>query len=302
MSKPFRGYFAIAMTPFNEQGDVLWDDLQRECDWTVRAGAHGLVWPVNDSEYTVLSFPERVQGMSLVVQAIAGRIPVMVGVADTSTAGAVALAREAHRTGADAVIAMPPWHVKLASPALVEAYYRAVAEAAALPVCIQNLGGTVGSNLSSQFCIELCKKIPYVNYVKEERDPHGDCVSEIIALAGPEVKGVFTGGTLLGLISAFRRGAAGNMAASYTPDLDAQIWDLLEAGDEHGARRIQDAWAVLEKAVQATPGLMGRKEILVRRGVFSCNAKRNLGRQLLDKEYLAELEHGLSVVAPYFRL
>lgn len=302
MSKQFRGYYAIAMTPFNENGDLLWDDLQRECDWTARAGAHGLVWPVNDSEYTVISFPERIQGMKLVVEAIAGRIPVVIGAADTSKAGAVVLAEEAGKAGADAIIAMPPWHTKMAANPMIEDYYRAIADAAGVPVFIQNLGWTVGSNLSSQFVVELCRKIPLVQYVKEERDPHGDRVSEVIALAGEKVKGVFTGGTQLGLITGHRRGAAGNMAASYVPEIDAKIWNLMEAGDEASARRIQDALAVLEKATRATPGGIGRKEILVRRGIFTCNARRNAGSRKLDKEYLSELEYGLSAVAPYLDL
>ena len=302
MSEPFRGYYAIAMTPFDEWGDLLWADLTREADWIVRAGAHGLVWPVNDSEYTSLSFPERIRGATLVVDAVAGRIPVVIGVADTSKAGAVALAEDAGKAGADAIIAMPPWQAKMATNALIEDYYRAIAKAAGVPVFIQNLAGVVGSNLSSEFIVELCQKIPLVDYVKEERDPHGACVSEIVDMAGPEVKGVFTGGTLLGLITGHKRGAAGNMASSYVSDIDAQIWDLMEEGDEAGARRIQDAWAVLEKAVMATPARLGRKEILVRRGVFTCNARRNMGPLRMDAHYLSELEHGIAAVAPFFKL
>lgn len=301
MTEPFRGYFAIAMTPFNEDNDLLWDDLQKECDWTARAGAHGLVWPVNDSEYTVISFPERIQGMKLVVDAIAGRIPVVIGVADTSKPGAVILAKEAGKAGADAVIAMPPWHTKMSKHAMIEDYYRAIADAAGVPVFIQNLGWNVGSNLPSPFVVDLCRKIPLVQYVKEERDPHGERVSEVIALGGHDVKGVFTGGTQLGLVTGYRRGAAGNIAASYVPEIDAQIWDLLEAGDEEGARRIQDALAALEKVVRMTGGAV-RKEILVRRGVFTCSANRNTGVRRLDEHYLYELEHGLSMIEPYLKL
>lgn len=301
MSKPFRGYFGIAMTPFDAEGNVLWDDLQRECDFCVRAGIHGLVWPVNDSEYTTLSFVERVQGTKLVVEAIAHRIPVMIGVADTSQAGAVALAQVAAQAGADSVIAMPPWHIKLANKELIENYYRAIAQAAGVPVCIQNLDPPVGSGLSSALCVELCQKIPLVQYVKEEREPHGTFVSELVAMATPDLKGVFTGGTQLGLIASFRRGAAGNMAATYVPDLDAQIWDLMEAGKEAEARRIQDAWCVLEKIVRATPGSIARKEILVRRGIFKYNCRRNMGAYTLDEHFRYELDHALDVVAPYFK-
>ena len=78
MGKGFRGIFSIPQTPFNDAGQLLWDDLQQECDWIVRAGAHGLVYPVMASEYTVLSFPERVQGMNLAARAVNGRIPVVI--------------------------------------------------------------------------------------------------------------------------------------------------------------------------------------------------------------------------------
>jgi 4-hydroxy-tetrahydrodipicolinate synthase len=242
------------------------------------------------------------EGMKLVVDAIAGRIPVVLGVADVSKAGAVDFAEAAGKSGADAVITMPPWNAKMSSHALIEAFYREVADAAGIPVFIQNLSGGVGSNLSSQFVVELCSKIPLVQYVKEERNPHGRCVSEIVSLAEPEVKGVFTGGTILGLVAGYRRGAAGNIAASFVPEIDAQIWDLLEAGDEPGARRIQDALAVLERALRDIPGGAGRKEILVRRGIFTCNARRNSGAVKLDKEYIYELEHGLSAIGPYLKL
>jgi 4-hydroxy-tetrahydrodipicolinate synthase len=289
------------MTPFSEKGDVLWDELQSECDWIVRAGAHGLVWPVNDSEFTRLAFPERIQGMRPVIEAVAGRIPVVIGVADPRP-GAVALASEAGDAGADAVIALPPAGTTMADRELIADYYRQIADAAEVPVFIQNLSVPWGAGLTSEFIAELCREIPLVQYVKEERTLQRQCVSEIIALREPAIRAVFGGGTLLGLVDGHKRGAAGYMAASYVADIDAQIWDLMEAGDEAGARRVEAALAVLEKARQGTPArYVDRKEILVRRGVFSSNAAR-IGSCDLDQPFLAELEYGLSAVEPFFRL
>ncbi|MFC1717704.1 hypothetical protein ACFL6S_28845 [Candidatus Poribacteria bacterium] len=71
----------------------------------------------------------------------------------------------------------------------------------------------MGSNLPSDFVADLCRKIPLIQYVKEERYPHGVRVSEVIHLGGTGIKGIFTGGTQLGLVTGYRRGAAGNMAA-----------------------------------------------------------------------------------------
>jgi 4-hydroxy-tetrahydrodipicolinate synthase len=296
-----RGIFSIPQTPFNERGDLLWDDFGRECDWIVRAGAHGLVWPVMASEYTVVSFPERVQGMREAVQAVGGRVPVVIGVADTSRAGAVALAEAAARAGADAVIAMPPWATKTGPHDLIEDYYRSIAQAAHLPVIIQNVGPPLGSSLPGSVVVELCDKIPLVQYLKEEKEPQGQSLSEVIEHATPEMKGVFSGSQCLWLISDYLRGVCGCMPASHVVDVDVQIWEYLEAGDLSSARRVHRDKIVLENILQNMPRRPG-KEILRQRGVISCSASRSLGPLKLDAADLSELQYGLSVVEPYFRV
>jgi 4-hydroxy-tetrahydrodipicolinate synthase len=155
VSEILRGFYAIALTPFDEMGDLLWDDLEREFDWIARCGAHGVVWPVNNSEQRVLTPGERAKGFEIAVQAVGGRIPVVAGVADTSKAGAVALAEAAGVAGADAVIALPPWGAKLHSEALIEDYFRALADASGVLVFVQNLLPPIGSGLSSQLIVEL---------------------------------------------------------------------------------------------------------------------------------------------------
>jgi len=301
MSTGLRGVFAIAQLPCNERGDFIWEDFERECDWTVRAGAHGLVWPVMASEFTAISFPERIQGMRLAVGAVGKRIPVVIGVADTSKAGAVALAEEAGKAGADAIIAMPPWATKLASHDLVEDFYRSLAGAAGIPVIIQNCDPPLGSSLAGSYVVELCTKIPLVQYLKEEKSPQAHSVSEVIDLAGPEVKGVFSGSGGLWLISEHKRGVCGNMPANTLADVDAQIWDLLEEGQEEEARRLHNLKLVLENVLRSIPGRRGRKEIMVRRGIFSYAASRNQGIQDMDEVDRAEFDYGYALLEPYFR-
>ena len=302
MSDTLRGFYAIALTPFDERGDLLWDDLEREFDWIARCGAHGVVWPVNNSEQRVLTQTERARGFEVAVQAVGGRIPIVAGVADTSKAGAVALSEAAGKAGVDAVIALPPWAAKLHTEALIEDYFRAIAEASGVPVFVQNLLPPIGSGLSSALIVELSRRIPLVQYVKEERDPHGPYVSEVISLAGPELKGVFTGGHLLGLVNGHQRGAAGNIASCELSDVYAQIWDLMEAGDVDEARALQDLEAVFYRCMRTIPSVGAPKRVLVRRGVFRSDALRNTGRPALDDVFEAELDHALEVLAPYLRV
>jgi 4-hydroxy-tetrahydrodipicolinate synthase len=302
MNETLRGFYAIALTPFDEAGDLIWEDLEREFDWIARCGAHGVVWPVNNSEQRVLTSIERARGFEIAVQAIGGRIPVVAGVADTSKAGAAALAQTAGIAGADAIIALPPWAAKLHSEALIEDYFRALADASGVPVFVQNLLPPIGSGLSSALVVKLSKRIPLVQYVKEERDPHGKYVSEVVDLAGPELKGVFTGGHLLGLVNGHMRGAAGNIASCELSDVYAQIWDLMDAGEVDEARALQDLEAVFYRCMRTIPSVGAPKRVLVRRGVFSSDALRNTGRPALDDVFEAELDHAMEVLAPYLRV
>ncbi|MEA3407664.1 MAG: dihydrodipicolinate synthase family protein, partial [Chloroflexota bacterium] len=196
----------------------------------------------------------------------------------------------------------PPWATKMGSQALVEDYYRALAEAAGIPVIVQNCGGNLGSALPGEFVVELCEKIPLVQYLKEEKPPQGHSISEVIAIENPEVKGVFSGASCHWIIPEYKRGVCGNMPACTITDIDAQIWDLMEEGEEEEARRIHNAKLVLENSLASMPRRRGRKEILVRRGVISHPYGRNLGPEELDETDLAELDYALSFVEPYFRI
>lgn len=299
----YRGIFVIPNTPFDDDGALLWDDLENTFDWVIRAGAHGLVWPVMASEFTTLAFHERVEGMRRAVDVAAGRVPVVIGVADTSQAGAVALAEAAARARADAVIAMPPWATKLGSHALVQAYYRAIAEAAGLPVFIQNVGPPLGSSLPGSFVVELCERIPLVQYLKEEKDPKGQALSEVLAPNSPEVKGVFSGSQCAYLIADYARGVAGSMPAAHMADVDVQLWALLEAGHLEAARQMHQDKMVLEGVVSSLRGgWLSAKEVLRRRGVISCAAQRNQGPLVLDEVDQAQLEYALDLVSKYFTL
>src|SRR5690242_11245844 len=109
----WRGIFAIPVTPFDENTELDLDSLRSQLDFTVEAGAAGIVHPVMASEFFNLSDEERPHMMPIVTRQVAGRVPVVIGVAATSIQGARRFARAARDAGADAVIAMPPYVTKV---------------------------------------------------------------------------------------------------------------------------------------------------------------------------------------------
>ena len=124
MAQEFRGVFTIPVTPFDPRGELDEASLRNEVDWCVRAGAHGIVAPVNASEGPALTDEERQRVTRIVTETTAGRIPTVIGVSGISTQASVQYARWAREAGADSVIAMPPYGVRLTDPESIFGFYR----------------------------------------------------------------------------------------------------------------------------------------------------------------------------------
>lgn len=191
---PFRGIFTIPLTPFRPDGTIDVAGFRRVVEFSMECGAHGLVYPVNASEWYHLSDGERFELTEVLIEQNAGRLPVVVGVTAATAEIAARFAAHAREHGADAVIAIPP-HVRrtpLAEEVLFD-YYRRIAEAARLPVFIQNWTAPIGTPMSSSFLLRLCREIEYVDHIKEETEPSTIKISELVQAGDRSLKGIFGG-------------------------------------------------------------------------------------------------------------
>ncbi|MCL4371162.1 MAG: dihydrodipicolinate synthase family protein [Chloroflexi bacterium] len=297
MSEAWRGIFTILLTPFDENGALDEESLAREVDFVIAAGCHGIVTPVNTSEFALLADEERRRLAEVVVSQAKGRVPVVIGVAASNAITAAALARHAKETGANGVIAMPPYVVRL-GPTMVEQYYTRIAEAAGgLPVVIQNVGGSaesVGAPLSPEDIVRLAEKVPAVRYVKEETTPCTHRITALLKVAGNRLSGVFGGTGGRYLIDELQRGSCGLMSACHLVDAQVKVFNLLSQGKEEEARAIwlrqlpvQNMWSLL--------GLGVPKEVLRRRGVLKTTVCRRPTAPLDNYDH-AELDKALAMV------
>jgi 4-hydroxy-tetrahydrodipicolinate synthase len=296
MAERWRGIYTILLTPFHDDRSLDEECLRNEVDFVVAAGAHGIVTPVNTSEFFLLSDDERRRIAEVVLEQARGRVPVVVGTAAPATGTAVALTRHARAAGAAGVIAMPPYVVPPGPDGLLE-YYARIAEAAGgLPVVLQNVGGQVGVPLRADAVARLAESVPAIRYVKEETVPSTHRISELLAVAGDRLDGVFGGSGGRCLVDELRRGACGLMSGCQLVDAQVRVYDLLQAGDEAGAR----AAFVRQLPAQTLWGLVGlrvAKEVLRRRGVFRTTVCRKPDPDL-DAQDLAELDHALALARP----
>ncbi|MCA1725463.1 MAG: dihydrodipicolinate synthase family protein [Thermomicrobia bacterium] len=297
MAQGFRGVFTIPVTPFDRHSNLDEDSLKNEVDWCVRAGAHGIVAPVNASEAPTLLDDERKRVTRLVVETTAKRVPVVVGVSGASTQASVMFTKYARQLGADAVIAMPPYGVRLADPESVFAFYQAVADAAdGLPVFLQNWGGPAGTIMTAHQMTRLMTEIDNVSYLKEETADAGHLMTTVLATAGDACEGVMGGIGGRYLMDEFRRGSCGTMPACQTTDIHVNIWNALEAGNLDKARRTFYRLLPLLN-MEAAFGPIVYKEVLKRRGVIAnttLRSRRDSGLDEYDHKELDEILRDVS--------
>ncbi len=129
------GVLPYLVSPVAADGQVQRDVLGRLVDHLIEAGVHGLVPLGSTGEFAYLTVAQRLAVVEATVAAARGRVPVLAGVAATTTAEAVRLARAVMAAGADGVLAILEAYFPVPD-AGVEAYFRAIAAAVDGPVVL----------------------------------------------------------------------------------------------------------------------------------------------------------------------
>jgi 4-hydroxy-tetrahydrodipicolinate synthase len=145
MTLPFpTGVFPAPPTPFSgDDAGVDAAKAARQAEWFVERGAHGLIVAGSGGEFVGLSPDERRTLAEAVVEAVGGRIPVVIGISAYGTRATIELGRHAASCGADAVLTTAPYYMK-PPPAAVRRYLAEVREAVDLPLALYNSPGGSG--------------------------------------------------------------------------------------------------------------------------------------------------------------
>ena len=291
----FRGVYAIPVTPFNDDLSVDWDSLRKCVEFSVEAGARGIVVPVNASEGPFLTDTERKQVLKVAIEVVDGAVPVVGGVSGTSTTQSVDLTRNAAELGADSVMAMPP---NGATSSIMWDHFAAIAEAGQLPVWIQNNKPPAGPIVPTDMMVRMLNEVEHVDYVKEESNLPGQVMTELFEKAGGAIRGVMGGMGGRYLVDEYRRGSCGTMPAGHITDAHARLWDALEAGgtDADGLQVVTDeARDIWERMIPSLNfefmfGANAYKAAYWRRGIIKTPKTRIPANKLLDKFDYEELD------------
>lgn len=291
MARVLEGVLPILHTPFDEHDNIDPESLQREIDWAFELGAQG-VCAAMVSEILRLSAAERRLLIRLLVEQTAGRGAVVASVGAESIRQAVDFACDAASVGCDAIMAIPPIATALPETELWN-YFTALADAVPLPLIVQDASAYVGAAIPVAFAVRLLDKYgPDKVLFKPEGAPVGPNLSKLRDASGGRAR-MFDGSGGILLIDAWRRGVVGTMPGMDLLDGITRLWKALQNGDEELAYRISFPVCSIV-ALQLQAGLDGflaiEKHIMVRRGIFRSDRRREPNAWSLDEETRAEVD------------
>lgn len=159
------GVFPYLPSPIDAAGTVKDEVLARLCELLIGAGVHGLTPLGSTGEFAYLGFEQKKRVVEVTVEAAGGRVPVVAGVAATTTGEAVRQAATWAQIGCDGVLAVLEAYFPLPDAA-VEGYFRAIAEAVDLPVVLYTNPQFQRVDLTLPV-IERLARIPNVGYLKD---------------------------------------------------------------------------------------------------------------------------------------
>jgi 4-hydroxy-tetrahydrodipicolinate synthase len=171
----FHGVFPYLVSPIDPNGAIRRDVLVRLCDDLIASGVHGLTPLGSTGEFAYLNNAQRLAVVQTTIGAGRGRVPVVAGVASTSTLDAVAQAKAYEACGADGILAILEAYFPL-SDAQVESYFRAIADAVDIPVVIYTNPQFQRSDLSLD-CIARLSAHPRIQYIKDASTNTGRLLS-----------------------------------------------------------------------------------------------------------------------------
>ena len=228
------GVVPILVTPFDARGGVDEASLRNLIEFNIAGGVHG-VGVANGSELFKLSEAERALVVRVVVEAVRGRVPVVISTGAPGTDVSVAFSKAAEDAGADAVMLMPPSFMPVAAEGMVE-YYRRVSEAVRIPVFMQDVPQ---APVAPGLAIQIAAACENVRYIKVETVPLTAKVGAMVKAAGDRLT-IFGGAGGTYFIEELRRGSQGTMPYCSQPSVFVEVWDRFRKGDEAGARDLFD--------------------------------------------------------------
>ena len=299
MTRPYRGVWPVAPTPFTDTGALDPDGMRNVLDCMIDQSVDGICILANYSEQFLLSDDERETLMKLCLSHVAGRVPVIVTCSHFSTQIVVDRCKRARDLGAAMIMLMPPYHgaaLKGSPNGTFEQFQQA--SDVGVPIMVQD-APLSGVDLSVDFLARMAREIENVSYFKIETPQAAAKLRGLIAAGGDAIKGPFDGEEGITLLADLDAGATGTMTSALLPDLVKPLVEAHAQGNRDEAEKLYAHVLPLINYENRQCGLRACKTVFMAGGVIKSDHVRHPTPQLdtATREGLLHLAHQYDLVA-----
>jgi 4-hydroxy-tetrahydrodipicolinate synthase len=288
ISEETKGVYVIAATPFADDGALDLASTDSMVDFYLDCGVDGMTILGVMGEAPKLTQEESVTFLTRVLDRVAGRAGVVVGVSNPGLDNLARLAQTAMDKGAAGVMVAPM--AGLNTEAKVLGYYDQICKALGpdVPLVYQDYPQTTGVPVSVPTLNALIDRHPQLVMLKHEESPG---LAKITALRqsaereGRRRVSILVGNGGLHYPQELARGVDGAMTGFAYPEMLVEVCKLHAAGKRDAAEDLFDAYLPLVRHEQQPGiGLALRKEVLKRRGAIASAKLRAPGPSLTPED------------------
>ena len=157
----FKGLFSALLTPFNEDGSINFDSLEKLVEFNLQNGIDGFYVGGSTGEGLLLSPEDRMQFFECVKKANKGRATLIAHVGTICTLDAIKMAKKAEELEYDAISAVAPYYYGFTLDAVL-GYYNDIVNSTSLPMIIYNFPNSGGFSLTKEIANKLFENEKFI--------------------------------------------------------------------------------------------------------------------------------------------
>ena len=264
----FTGAGTALVTPFDQNGNILWEELEQLVEFQIENGIDAIIACGTTGEAATMTAEEHLKTIAFITEKVRGRVPVIAGTGSNDTRFCVELSLEAKKLGVDGLLLVTPYYNKTSQKGLEESFSY-IADSVRMPCILYNVPIRTGCNIQPATYQKLSKN-PSITAVKEA---NGDTasVARTLALCGDELT-VYSGedNQTLPIMALGGKG----IISVFSNALPRQMHELSTAmlrGDLETARRLNAEYLDLMDGFFMDVNPIPVKEALCRMGRISTN-------------------------------
>ena len=225
----WQGVFPAITTQIHKNGALDLDGTIAHAERLIQSGINGLIFLGSLGEVQMLTAEERRMVMAEMIRAFSGRVPILSGVAETSTAEACRYMRDIEKLGGDGFMLMPAMCYKTPDAEESLAHLTPSARSTGLPIMIYNNPISYGNDITPEMFLKLAKQKNFV--ALKESSGNTRRITDLHNTVGDRYA-IFTGVDDLALESAVL-GIDGWVAGTGIafPEQNQYLWELMQAGE-----------------------------------------------------------------------